>query len=296
MKNLIFVLLFAIGSIANAQAYFKGGNLIVSPTGKAGIGTTSPQVILDIQGTTTLTSSILLPRGTTANRHAGVNGMIRYNTNTSVFEGYSNGSWSTLGSGGGGSGTVTAIYTGTGIVPNTITGTGTIVIDAGTAANKIVQLTSAAQLPAVDGFLLTNINGSKVQTKRARVAGSNITLSSSGWTQLTFASTTYDNGGFVSGNTFVIPSGSDGTYLLCMDGRITASGNNDWLQWAYSINSASASVIGSQVVGNPSGTDLKLDGSCKVLNLVAADIVRIFMWTNLAAPATSNNAVTLVKF
>ena len=96
MKNLIFVLLFVIGSIANAQAYFKGGNLIVSPTGKAGIGTTSPQVILDIQGTTTLTSSILLPRGTTANRHAGVNGMVRYNTNTSVFEGYANGYWADL--------------------------------------------------------------------------------------------------------------------------------------------------------------------------------------------------------
>ncbi len=97
MKHIIFVFIFMLASVANGQAYFKGGKLIVSPTGKAGIGTTSPQVILDIQGTTTLTSVILLPRGTTAIRHAGVNGMIRYNTNTSSFEGFANGAWGSIG-------------------------------------------------------------------------------------------------------------------------------------------------------------------------------------------------------
>lgn len=64
---------------------------------------------------------------------------------------------------GGGSGTVTAVFGGTGIVGTTITGTGTITVDVGTTASKIVQLTAAAQLPAVDGFLLTNLSVSSIK-------------------------------------------------------------------------------------------------------------------------------------
>jgi hypothetical protein len=57
----------------------------------------------------------------------------------------------------GGVGTVTSIIAGTGLTGGTITASGTIAVDVGTAANKIVQLDGSAKIPAVDGSLLTGI-------------------------------------------------------------------------------------------------------------------------------------------
>ena len=60
-----------------------------------------------------------------------------------------------------GSGTVTAITPGTGILhgsgSSNITSTGTLNVDVGTTANKILQLDGNAKIPAVDGSLITNI-------------------------------------------------------------------------------------------------------------------------------------------
>ncbi|WP_413558359.1 beta strand repeat-containing protein [Bdellovibrio sp. HCB209] len=53
-------------------------------------------------------------------------------------------------------GTVTSITAGTGLTGGTITGTGTIAVDVGTTANKIVQLDANAKLPAVDA---SNVSG-----------------------------------------------------------------------------------------------------------------------------------------
>ena len=75
--------------------------LRVTSSGNVGIGTATPQALLDIQTTTSGLSAILIPRDTTANRPpAGVNGMIRYNTSTAAFEGFANGAWGSLASGG----------------------------------------------------------------------------------------------------------------------------------------------------------------------------------------------------
>lgn len=66
-----------------------------------GIGTTTPAASLDVYGTGAA-SAIVVPRDITSQRPTGVNGMIRYNTNTSSFEGYANGAWGSIGGGGGG--------------------------------------------------------------------------------------------------------------------------------------------------------------------------------------------------
>lgn len=55
------------------------------------------------------------------------------------------------------SGTVTSIIAGTGLTGGTITSAGTIAVDYGTTANKIVRLDASAKLPAVDGSQLTGI-------------------------------------------------------------------------------------------------------------------------------------------
>ena len=56
-----------------------------------------------------------------------------------------------------GGGTVTQIIASTGLTGGTITTTGTIAVDVGTTASKIVQLDGSARLPAVDGSQLTNL-------------------------------------------------------------------------------------------------------------------------------------------
>lgn len=56
------------------------------------------------------------------------------------------------------SGSVTSVSSGAGLLGGPITTAGTLSVDVGTAANKIVQLTSAAKYPAVDGSLITNLN------------------------------------------------------------------------------------------------------------------------------------------
>jgi hypothetical protein len=65
--------------------------------------------------------------------------------------------WELVASALGSGGTVTSVTTGAGLTGGTITGTGAIAVDAGTTANKIVQLDSSARLPAVDGSQLTNL-------------------------------------------------------------------------------------------------------------------------------------------
>jgi hypothetical protein len=61
--------------------------------GNVGIGTITPGAALEVVGAGD-SSSIIVPRDTTGNRPTAlVNGMIRYNTTTTLFEFYQNGAW-----------------------------------------------------------------------------------------------------------------------------------------------------------------------------------------------------------
>lgn len=70
-------------------------NMILTDTGKLGLGTTAPDVTLTIEAT----DAIMLPAGTTAERPgAPRQGFVRYNTDTLQFEGYGAGdTWGSLG-------------------------------------------------------------------------------------------------------------------------------------------------------------------------------------------------------
>ena len=61
-------------------------------TGNVGIGTAVPRVALDIVST----GAILVPSGTAVQRPTGIKGMLRYNAETDVFEGFSS-SWAQIG-------------------------------------------------------------------------------------------------------------------------------------------------------------------------------------------------------
>ena len=106
--------------------------------------------------------SLTLPKGTTADRGAGVNGQIRYNTTTNDFEGYFNGAWGTIPAGIG----VTSFSAGTtGFTPSSAT-TGGITLDGilnvsngGTGASTLTgyvkgngtsAMTASATIPSGD--------------------------------------------------------------------------------------------------------------------------------------------------
>jgi hypothetical protein len=121
-------------------------------------GTTTPQISIATNPVIPGTGSISVPAGGTAARPGTpVNGMIRYNTDSLVFEGYLNNAWTAFASSGVG---VLTVNTGTGLTGGPITSTGTISIDntavtAGSyiAANITVnaqgQLTAASSTTAL---------------------------------------------------------------------------------------------------------------------------------------------------
>lgn len=136
----------------------SGDGSVTSVSGTAGqisvaSGTTTPVVSIATDPTLPGTAYVKLPTGGTAARPVvASNGMMRYNTDTSLFEGYLNGAWTSFASTGVG---VLSINTGTGLTGGPITSTGTISIDntgvtAGsyTAANITVnaqgQITAAS--------------------------------------------------------------------------------------------------------------------------------------------------------
>jgi len=80
------------GGAAGTRFLAFGPSASIFQNGNVGIGTTSPAAKLDVADTGTTTSAIIVPRagaftGTT------VNGMLRYNSTSNLFEFYQNGAW-----------------------------------------------------------------------------------------------------------------------------------------------------------------------------------------------------------
>lgn len=132
--------------------------LYVSPGGQLAIGGTAAAsgAVLNVIGEGA-DSAMIIPRDTTGNRPTTpVGGMIRYNTTTQKFEAYEGGSWANMiGSGGGGSGTVSLVEAGTGLTGGAITAAGTIAIDVGTGVNQIPQLAAEGSLRLSHGSSTT---------------------------------------------------------------------------------------------------------------------------------------------
>ncbi|MDZ4661788.1 MAG: hypothetical protein SGJ18_09230 [Pseudomonadota bacterium] len=145
---------------ANDKNYFAGN---------VGIGTTTPTTgtRLDITGTGAAASSIIIPRDSVANRPAvGVNGMMRYASDTNKFEVFEGGAWtnmlggtsSSVSAGNGTAGAPSISFSGdtnTGFYSN---GADTVGIAAG-GANVFNISSSSLSSPTTGGALITTGNG-----------------------------------------------------------------------------------------------------------------------------------------
>lgn len=162
------------------------------------------------------------------------------------------------------SGTVTNVSSGAGLLGGPITSNGTLKVDVGTAANQIVQLTSLALLPAVDGSLLTNLNASRIATRTVAA-----TLPTNGqiltWNTTTTQWEPQTNsvaGGFINGgNTF---------------GANSTLGNKDAFKLGFITNNTTAMTLdssGNVGIGttSPSGT-LEVQGGTGAASTAGTDI------------------------
>lgn len=108
------------GSLSLANATY-----LTSTTGDLVIGSTTSNAVrmlvnnsstdalrIETTGVVTFpqTSAITLPASTTGNRPTGATGMVRFNTTTSLFEGYNGSAWGNLGGGATGGGTDQIFY------------------------------------------------------------------------------------------------------------------------------------------------------------------------------------------
>ncbi|MFN8886486.1 MAG: hypothetical protein ACK5WF_03425, partial [Cyclobacteriaceae bacterium] len=119
---------------SNALTVLKNGNL--------GIGNVNPSEKLDITGNLKF-SGALMPNNT-----AGTAGQVLTSGGPGVAP-----TWEAV----SGTGTVTSVGAGTGLVGGPITTSGSLAVDVGTTANKIVQLDGTGKLPAIDGSQLLNL-------------------------------------------------------------------------------------------------------------------------------------------
>lgn len=92
----------SLGFYTNSAFSNPTERMLIDSAGKVGIGTSQPEVSLDLGNNI---DAIRVPNGANADRPSGIlPGMIRYNTSTNEFEGYSgtlgvSGSWGALGGG-----------------------------------------------------------------------------------------------------------------------------------------------------------------------------------------------------
>jgi len=180
-------------------------------------------------------ASVTLPIGATSDRPTiPVNGMVRYNSTTAGFEGYSGGAWGPIGGGG----TVSSITAGTGLSGGVITTSGTISItptgvSAGAYTNPNITVNAQGQLTSVASGTapVTSIAGTANAISVSGTTAVTINLSPS----LEFSGKTITNGSYtgatidssVIGGSF--PAAGTFTALAATTGTVTTApvGNND---------------------------------------------------------------------
>jgi len=142
------------------------------------VATGTTTAVLSISNNAVLpgTAAVKVPAGTTAQRSGvtATNGLIRYNSDTGLFEGYSSGSWQDFAAGSG----VTSVATGTGLTGGPITSTGTISIDSTVATLTGSQTLTNKTISGANNTL-SNIGNASLTNSAITINGSSVSLGGS---------------------------------------------------------------------------------------------------------------------
>lgn len=205
--------ILTIVGTANQISVTNGNGASGSPT----IGIASNPVIPG-------SASLTVPIGATSARPSGVNGMIRYNTDTALFEGFVNGTWSSFASGSG----VTSIATGTGLTGGPITSTGTISIaDTAVTAGTYGSSTQV-------GTFTVNAQGQLTSASNVSISASSIG-----------AVTSVSGAGSVNGITLTGTVTSSGD--LTLGGTLSGIGNSQLTNSSVTIGTTTISLGGTSL-------------------------------------------------
>lgn len=202
-------------------------------------GNTTPTIFIASNPIIPGTGSMTVPIGGTSNRPVGVNGMLRYNNDIGLFEGYINGSWQTIAAGSG----VTSITAGTGLSGGTITSTGTIAIDVtGVVAATYGSASAVAQFAVNAQGQLTSASSVTISIPASAI---NTTIPNSG---LTNSSVTYNGVNVALGGSGTITATA--TNALTIGTGLTGTSYNGSAAVTIAIDATVATLTGSQTLTN----------------------------------------------
>jgi hypothetical protein len=227
------------GSTAGSVSILGTANQISVANGNASAG--NPTISLASDAVMPGNAGMTIPKGTTAQQPAGVDGQFRFNTTTSTFDGYASGSWRTFSLAGG----VTTFSAGTtGLAPSAattgaITLSGTLnVASGGTGANSL------------SGYLFGN--GTSAVTAVATIPNAGLTNSS-----VTINGSPVSLGGSITVTATASNALSIGTGL-------SGTSYNGSAPVTIAIDSTVATLTGSQTLTNKS-----ISGSTNTLSNIA---------------------------
>lgn len=186
------------GSSVNARVLTGTTNEIDITNGN---GTNNPTFRIADNAVLPGTGGIRVPIGTTAQRPAGTDGLLRYNSETNGFEVYENGSWSNLPTGA-----VTLINTGTGLTGGPITTTGTISI----ANTGVTAASYGAQSKTLQ--ITVNAQGQLTAASQVDILIANTQVTGLGTMSTQNANNVAITGGSINGTTIGSSSATTGTF------------------------------------------------------------------------------------
>lgn len=215
-----------------------------------------------------------IPVGTTAERGAGANGKIRYNTDLGAYEGYSAGNWQQLVI----TGTVVTTFSGggTGLTP-IIPTSGAITLDGVLATDH----GGTGQTSYTDGQLLIGRTADGTLVKSTLTAGSGISITNGGGS-ITIASTT-------TGGTVTSVSGTGTVNGITLTGTVTTSGSLT-LGGTLSNVSLATQVTGTLPVANGgTGQTTYTDGQLLIGNSVGSTLTKATLTAGSGVTITNGN-------
>ena len=217
---------------------------------KIGISTATPAYILDIDST----DAVRLPQGSNSTRPTAATGVIRFNTDSSSYEGSTDGStWTTFAMGGGGVAAISKVSaTGDG---STTTFTGFFADSPATAANVLVFIDNVHQEPTENYTVSSNnITFTSAPHSGARIyalvgfdAGSMTTggvartqTDSVSFTSSATAIMTYNATSYRSAELFITITDAGNTEYSCMKANVVHDGTTAYIT-VYGIVNTGAS-------------------------------------------------------